>query len=371
MSRRVSTHTEHQHGVRPNDHHDTYEIETNITRSTSITKRESDIEHREGSLSVQEVEEEDLPHHLYVYEEPNHVTSFPNRWSRIRYWLREPAAEFLGTMILIIFGNGVDCQVVLSGSMNVSPAPKGDYLSISFGWGVGTAMGVWVSGGYSGGHINPAVTIALATFRQFPWWKVPIYILAQVLGAFTGALITYATYFHALDAFEGKGVRTVPGTAALFATYAMGYETSVSCFFDEFLGTALLVIGVLAITDKKNGPPPAGLVPLVLFLLILGEGACLGMNTAYAINPARDLGPRIMTWIFYGREVFNYRHQYWLWTPILGPIFGGLAGAFVYDAFCFTGAESILNKPNATARRHHERAMKSARDKIPAGIDNV
>ncbi|KZS93694.1 aquaporin, partial [Sistotremastrum niveocremeum HHB9708] len=257
----------------------------------------------------------------------NHITSFPNRWSRIRYWLRESAAEFLGTMILFIFGNGADCQVVLSSNTNVSATPKGDYLLISFGWSVGTAMGVWVSGGYSGGHINPAVSIALAAFREFPWYKVPIYVIAQVLGAFTGALLTYATYFHALDAYEGKGIRTVPGTASLFATYAVdfGMIGLVSCFFDEFLATSLLMTGVLAVTDKKNGPPPAGLVPLVLFILVLGEGACLGMNTAYAINPARDLGPHLMTCIFYGREVSNFRSQYWLWTPILGPIIGALA----------------------------------------------
>jgi len=261
--------------------------------------------------------------------------------------------------------------VVLSSSTKVAASPKGEYLSLSFGWAIGTALGVWVGSGYSGGHINPAVTSSLATFRGFPWRKVPMYILAQVLGAFTGALLTYATYFHALDAFEGKGIRTVPGTASLFSTYAATYETSVSCFFDEFLGTAVLLIMVLAVTDKKNGPPPAGLVPLALFILILGIGACLGMNTGYAINPARDLGPRIMTWIFYGKEVWNFRHQYWLWTPILGPIMGGLSGTLVYDAFLYTGSESILNKPNSQAKAHGLHAARAERGKVPAGVDDA
>lgn len=135
---------------------------------------------------------------------------------------------------------------------------------------------------------------------------------------------------HAIDLFEGgKGVRTVPGTAALFSTYAADYMTSVSCFFDEvrcssichsrisfthsvaplqFIGTVVLVLVVLAISDKANGPPPPGLNALVLFILILGIGAALGMETAYAINPARDLGPRIMTaMVGYGKDVFTYR----------------------------------------------------------------
>ncbi|OBZ68683.1 hypothetical protein A0H81_11172 [Grifola frondosa] len=166
-----------------------------------------------------------------------HYTRYPNRWSRIREQLREPAAEFFGTMVLIIFGNGVDCQVVLSSHPSVAASPFGSYLSLSFGWAVGTALGVWISAGISGGHINPAVTIAFATFRDFPWRKVPIYVFAQLMGALCGAGIVYANYIHAIDLVEGgRAIRTVPGTAGLFSTYALPYMTSVSCFFDEFVG---------------------------------------------------------------------------------------------------------------------------------------
>ncbi|KAI0087004.1 aquaporin-like protein [Irpex rosettiformis] len=276
-----------------------------------------------------------------------HYTKYPNRWSRIREYIREPAAEFLGVMILIIFGNGVDCQVVLSGaSTAVSSSPKGDYLSLNFSWAVGTALGVWVSGGVSGGHINPAVTIALATFRDFPWRKVPIYIFAQLLGGICGAGCIYANYIHAIDLVEGgRHVRTLT-TAGLFSTYAADYMTNVSCFFDEFLGTAILLICVLSFTDRANGPPPAGLVPLSLFILILGIGSALGMQTGYAINPARDLGPRILTaMVGYGGQVFTFRHQYWLWCPVLGPILGALVGTLVYDSLLFTGSEALVNQP--------------------------
>ncbi|KAG8698691.1 hypothetical protein FRC08_005763 [Ceratobasidium sp. 394] len=274
--------------------------------SESVEKYGSNARHMEQSSEV--------PTSL---DELDHVTEFPNKWARIRAKLREPAAEFLGTMVLIVFGTGVDCQVVLSGSTAVASSQKGEYLSISFGWAVGTALGVWVAGGISGGHINPAVTLAQAIFRGFSWKKVPSYILAQTMGAMTGAGLVYANYHRAIDLFEGPGVRTIR-TASLFTTFAVDYLSNIQCFFSEVLATAILLLVVLAVTDKRNGPPPNGLVPLVLFITILGEGACLGMQTAYALNPARDLGPRLMCWMAgYGRQVWNYRSQYWLYTPIV------------------------------------------------------
>jgi aquaglyceroporin related protein len=120
---------------------------------------------------------------------------------------------------------------------------------------------------------------------------------------------------------------------------------SVACFFDEFIGTFILVLVVFAVTDARNGPPPPGLLPLVIFFVIFGLGAAFGMQTGFAVNPARDIGPRIMTAMFYGREVFNYRSQYWLWCVWCGTLSGGIIGAFVYDALIFTGDESPLNRP--------------------------
>ncbi|KAJ7644861.1 aquaporin [Roridomyces roridus] len=328
-----------------------------------------------GMMSDPGSKEGHLTEHIDAYEGES-ITQYPNAWSRYRMCLREYVAEFLGVCILIIFGTGVDCQVVLSTATGVAASPKGDYLSISFGWAIGTAMGVWVAGGISGAHINPAasgfrplrVTIMLATYRGFPWKKVPGYILAQILGGLVGAGLVYANYIHAIDIFEGgRHVRTL-GTASLFSTYAADYMTPVSCFFSEFLATAVLVIVVLAIGDKKNLPPPAGLAPMVLFFLILGLGASLGMETAYALNPARDLGPRLLTaMVGYGKQVFDFRNQYWIWCPIMGPIVGAQAGAFFYDAFLYTGDESPFNKPNAAARARHQRAAHSARAHLPAG----
>ncbi|KAJ7597860.1 aquaporin-like protein [Mycena floridula] len=245
--------------------------------------------------------------------------------------IRQAAAEFTGVMILIIFGAGVNCQVGLSSDAGVASSQKGDWLSVCFGWAIGIAMGAWISGDISGGHINPAVTLAMAIWRGFPWKKVPIYIIAQILGGVVGAAIIYANYFHAIDIVEGgAGIRTLK-TAGLFATYPLDYMTDVSSFFSEFLGTAVLLIMLLALTDKRASPPPNGLLPLALFILFIGIGASLGMETGFALNAARDLGPRLLTsMVGYGATVYNFRNQYWLWGPVLAPILGAQVGAAFY-----------------------------------------
>lgn len=303
----------------------------------------------------------------------DHCTTFPNRWSRFRYAIREPAAEFLGTMIFVIFGTGGNCQVFLSMNSNVEAVPRGAYLSLNFGWAAGVALGVWVSGGISGGHINPAITFARAVFRGFPWEKVPVYVFAQILGGFCGAGVVYANYFHAIDIVEGgPGIRTVNGSGYLFANYAASFLTPVSCFFSEFSGAALLMIGVLCFNDKKNGPPPQGLIPLALFILVLGLGTSLGLDTGYSLNPARDFGPRLFTAAAgYGGAVFTYRNQYWLWCNALGPVIGMLFGAFIYDTLVFEGGESIMNKPTAKTVEWHVHACPSQNGKLPVGIESA
>ncbi|PIL30333.1 transporter [Ganoderma sinense ZZ0214-1] len=186
--------------------------------STPSISRELSPSSSPGAKEPAQVMELDSP------SGPNPPLS-PSRWSQIREIIKEPAAEFVGTAILVFFGNGVLCQALLSRNTNVTSMAYGDFLSVNFGFAVGLALGAWVTTGFSQGHINPAVTIAMATFRPkaFPWRKVPAYVFAQLMGGLCGAGIVYANYIHAIDLFEGgRGVRTVPGTAGLFATYAVG-----------------------------------------------------------------------------------------------------------------------------------------------------
>ncbi|KAJ3931726.1 MAG: aquaporin [Lentinula lateritia] len=281
------------------------------------------------------------------------------RHGRYRNFVQPYVAECAGTMLLVIFGIGANCQVSLSNNQNVSAAPKGSYTSVGFGFAVGISLGVWVSASRSGGHINPAVTIALATFRKFPWRMVPGYIFSQLLGGFIGAALIYANYYHAINIFEGgSGVRTLL-TAGNFGTYPLDYMTNVSAFFSEFLGTALLVFIVFAATDPRNAIPSAA-IPFILFTVLLGIALCLGMETGFAVNPARDLGPRLLTSIVgYGGAVYSFRHQYWLWGGILAPILGGVTGACFYDVlFIDSGRfKNVLDRKEAARNGNGKSAV--------------
>jgi MIP family channel proteins len=240
---------------------------------------------------------------------------------------REAAAEFLGTFILIAFGVGVVAQTVLS--RNAS----GSYLAINLGWGLAVMLGVYASAGVSGAHLNPAVTVALAVRRGFPWGKVAPYALAQMLGAFVGAALVFLTYREAFGAFDG-GTRQIDGamaTAGIFATYPQPFLSIAGGFVDQVVGTALLMIGVLAVTDQKNTAPPGWLSPILVGGLVVAIGVAFGFNAGYAINPARDLGPRLFTAMAgWGAGVFSAGNGWW-WVPVVAPILGAIIGASAYD----------------------------------------
>ncbi len=241
---------------------------------------------------------------------------------------RELLAEFFGTFILIVFGVGVVAQVVLSRQT------AGTFLSINLAWGLAVTMGCYVSAGVTGAHLNPAVTLALAARRAFPWNKVLPYSLAQVAGAFVASVVVFVTYHEALNAFDG-GVRHVlgaQGTGGIWATYPQPFlSVFPGGFIDQIVGTALLVAVIFGITDSRNSPAPAGLAPVVVGLLVVLIGATFGFNSGYAINPARDFGPRLFTFVAgWGGEVFRAGNGWW-WVPIVAPCLGGVLGGWVYD----------------------------------------
>lgn len=241
--------------------------------------------------------------------------------------MREALAEFFGTAILIIFGLGVVAQTVLSSSGAGSP------LGIHLCWGLAVILGVYASAGVSGAHLNPAVTLALAVRRGFPWRRVGPYVIAQMLGAFVGAAVVYLTYREAFTAFDG-GVRQIAGaqgTAGVFATYPAAYLSTFGGFVDQVVGTALLVAAVFALSDERNAPPPAGLTPVLVGLTVMAIGMAFGFNAGYAINPARDLGPRLFTAVAgWGSGVFTAANGYW-WVPVVAPCVGAVLGGMAYD----------------------------------------
>jgi len=242
---------------------------------------------------------------------------------------RELLAEFLGTFILIVFGVGVVAQTVLSRGSAGSP------LSINIAWGLAVTMGCYVCAGVTGAHLNPAVTLALAVHRRFPWNKVLPYSAAQTAGAFVASAVVFMTYHEALAAFDG-GVRQVVGangTAGIWATYPQPFLSAIpGGLIDQIVGTALLVGVILGVTDGRNAPAPPALVPVVVGLLVVLIGMSFGFNAGYAINPARDFGPRLFTFVAgWGADVFRSGHGWW-WVPIAGPLIGGVLGGWAYDA---------------------------------------
>ncbi|EPQ26598.1 uncharacterized protein PFL1_05919 [Pseudozyma flocculosa PF-1] len=281
----------------------------------------------------------------------DYLTGEPNEWAKFRYIWREEFAEFWGTFMILLFGAGVECQVNLHYASSVRTSSAfGSYLSGRLAWAAGVSIASWVSGGISGGHCNPTVTLCLSLYRGFPLRKVPWFILSQLLGATAASLVVYFNYFHSISLFEGGSAsRTVVGphaTAPLFFTFPAPYLPWYSAFYSEFLASATLVMAIFALSDKSNLAPPKGTQPFAVFLVLLAIGSSLGFDTGYAINGARDTGPRIALWLVgYGSRVWTHDGFYWLWAPWIASISGGTLGAALYDLFIYTGRDSPVNRP--------------------------
>jgi glycerol uptake facilitator protein len=236
----------------------------------------------------------------------------------------------LGTFTLIVFGVGVVAQTVLT------PFSAGAQ-SIHWAWGLGVVMGIYVAGGISGAHINPAVTLALAVKRGFPWGKVLPYMLAQTVGAFLAALVVRWNFYESFNKFDpAKGFKSqvVFNTYPNNASADMPNISQLGAFRDQIIGTGMLVLLVLAIIDARNMAPGSNMAPFIIGLAVVGIGMTIGAAAGYAINPARDLGPRLAAWVSGWGGAFNdQRGDFYAWVPILGPFLGGLVGAYVYDFF--------------------------------------
>ena len=267
----------------------------------------------------------------------------------------ELLSEFLGTFVLISFGDGVVAMAVaaLPGSGRTEGPTTfflgtGDWLLITWGWALAVMLGVYVAGGVSGAHLNPAVTLAFAVRRKFPWPKVAPYMGAQILGAFVGAALVYVVYNPAMVAFEeaskvARDTGEALVTYSIFATFPSGYFGGglFGPLIDQIVGTAFLVMVVVAVVDSRNQAVQANLGPLIVGLIVAAIGMSYGANAGYAINPARDFGPRLFAWIAGWGDVAlpgtlsieGLTFSNYFWIPIVGPLIGGVLGVLIYDFF--------------------------------------
>ena len=239
----------------------------------------------------------------------------------------ELLAEFLGTFVLILFGTGVVAMVVLFPTRNPGDVIHGGFTNITLGWGLAVTMGIYIAGKISGAHLNPAVTLALAVFRNFPWSKVAPYSIAQTAGAFAAAALVYWNYapaFHQVDPRLEK-------TAGVFTTFPAFPGLPQAGFLDQLIGTGLLLLLIFAISDEFNMPPGANLAPVLIGLVVVAIGMSFGGMHGYAINPARDFGPRLFTAVRgFRNNGLTDGSRVW-WVPVVAPLLGGLLGAAVYD----------------------------------------
>jgi glycerol uptake facilitator protein len=241
--------------------------------------------------------------------------------------LAEFLAEFLGTLVLILFGTGVVAMVVLFGQGTPGEIVHGGFTNITLGWGLGVTMGCYIAGRISGAHLNPAVTIALAIYRGFPWRKVAPYCVAQTLGAFVAAAIVFWNYLPAFRAADPQ----FDHTAGVFTTFPAYPNLPYAGLLDQTIGTALLLLMVMAIIDERNQPPGSNLTPVMVGAVVVAVGMSFGGLHGYAINPARDFGPRLFTAVAGFKNNGLTDGTLVFWVPIVGPILGGIIGAATYE----------------------------------------
>ncbi|GLD97210.1 hypothetical protein PINS_up005893 [Pythium insidiosum] len=268
----------------------------------------------------------DKPEQGYVGLEDSPLADLemPRRRFVVRHtFMRECMAEFFGNFVMACIGLGVNNEVLLSNET------KGTWMSINVCWGIAVMLGVHCAEGVSGSHLNSAVTLAMATFKGFPWRKVPGYIVAQLLGCFMATIVVYIMYYEKLNQVDPDR-KTTQGNFVTFPSEDVGNLTAL---YTEFVATAMFVIGLFCIMDKRNRPASNSARPLHFMLLLWAIGMAFGFNTGYAINPTRDLAPRVfIAMAGWGSKVFTIR-DYYFWIPIVGPSLGGIFGGALYEAF--------------------------------------
>lgn len=227
-------------------------------------------------------------------------------------------AELTGTALLIVLGDGVVANVVL----NKTKGNNGGLISITFGWAIAVFVAVYATAAVSGAHLNPAVTVALASIGKFDWALVPSYLLAQLLGAMLGAFLVWLVYRQHFNATEDADAKR-----AVFCT-GPAIKNPIDNILSELIGTFVFILAVLFITKSQNSLGALDALPVAL--LVLGIGLSLGGTTGYAINPARDLGPRIMHTLL---PIPNKNGSDWwyAWIPVVSPLAGAVLAAFVYQ----------------------------------------
>ncbi|KAK5999493.1 hypothetical protein QM012_005346 [Aureobasidium pullulans] len=278
-------------------------------------------------------------------------------WAVLRTKLREPLAEVLAVFVLITIGICANVAHNLAGS--------GSNDSMAWSWGFATMTAIYISGGVSGGHLSPAITIMLYIFRGFPKKKILVYILAQLLGAYIGSLVAYGIYRNCILNYLDTNPEQITEVYNSFVTNRMpGVADAASGFLTEFVAAAFIGVVVLALGDDSNAPPGAGMNAFIIGLVISIETMAFSASTGAAINPARDMGPRLAL-ITVGFDRYDlFGDGWWIYGVWCANITGAIVGAILYDVAIFVGGESPLNYPRGSVKRVGSKAKKRWRQRF-------
>ncbi|KAB2576821.1 putative membrane protein [Lasiodiplodia theobromae] len=264
-------------------------------------------------------------------KDPNELR---NCWARLRAKHPEPLAEFLCTLVSIFLGMCATLQV------NLANGTYGSYETSCWAWGISFMFGIYLGGGVSGAHMNPAISFSLWLFRGFPRKQMFVYWLCQLLACICAAALAFGVFHDTIRHVDPDLV----DTATSFYSKPQAFVSATTAFFTQFIAAAVMMMSVLALGDDQNNPPGAGLHAFVMGLLVTAQKMTLGFNTGVALNPASDFGPRLVClMVGYKTPMFTERGFWWLWGPWGAAVAGSVVGCCMYDAFVFVGSESPIN----------------------------
>ena len=276
------------------------------------------------------------PEHPAVEEGIVDPDEMRNWWARFRAKHPEPLAEFLATGVAIFMGLAGTLSVNLSAN---SQTKYGDYETSCWAWGFSWMLGIYLGGGVSGAHMNPAISISLSIFRGFPWRQCGIYVCAQFLASLAAGGLAYGCFADAIGHVDPE----LTDVSRSFFSTPQEWVTATSAFFNQVVGGAVMMIAVFALGDDQNNPPGAGMHAFVLGLLVTTLKFTLGYNVGSALNPASDFGPRVVAYAAGFQKGNVFGSQWWLYGPWLGTLVGSVLGCVIYDGCIFVGSESPIN----------------------------
>ncbi|KAI1408979.1 aquaporin-like protein [Hypoxylon sp. FL1857] len=303
---------------------------TNDTHDTNKSRREDNRNYGIDSEPLGRREHEE------VEQGDRNPDDFRNWWARIRAKHPEPLAEFLATGIAVFMGLGATLAVNLSANQQTK---YGTYETQCWAWGFAWMFGIYLGGGVSGAHMNPCISISLSLFRGFPWRSCLVYVIAQFAASIAAGALAYGIYRDSIRYIDP----TMSNTAKTFFSTPQEWVSLRTAFFDQVVGSAIMMIAVFALGDDQNNPPGAGMHALVLGLLVTTLKFTLGYNIGSALNPASDFGPRVVAWAAGYRGPETFKTGWWFYGPWLATLVGSIIGCTIYDGFIFVGTESPIN----------------------------